>query len=170
MVSQFYGIDGKCITLWDEMKSGIIKSIPRWTRIFKEIADALLYVHNKSLLHNDIKGDNILLSNLLSEEHPVLIDFGKCRKLCNAKWYKLNDKEKERYFKEHCHLAPELINGTHCQTLASDVYSYGYLLRQCCKVSVATLGVDNPLKLMSKKCLHKNPIDRPTLHNILNQL
>lgn len=62
----------------------------------------------KELLHNDIKGDNVLLTAQISGLHPILIDFGKCRKVSNAKKYTLTSQEQRRYFKCHSHIAPEL--------------------------------------------------------------
>ena len=66
-----------------------------------EVAHALLYVYQKNFFHNDNKADNILLTNNDSGLHSVLIDFGKCRKVSNAKWYKLNANKQAKYFKEH---------------------------------------------------------------------
>lgn len=169
MISQFYGISGKCTTLRNLMKSGVVKGLQEWTRISKEIANALDYVHKQNILHNDVKGDNIVLTKESLQLHPILIDFGKCRQLSNAKWYKLNKQEKEKYCKYHCHLAPELIEGTHCQSFASDIYSFGLLLSQMCKI-LPTPCTSTQLKLISKKCSCKKPEDRPSLQHILEQL
>ena len=59
---------------------------------------------------------------------PVLIDFGKCRKVSNAKWYKLNANKQAKYFKKHWHIAPELVYGTHGQSFASDLFSFGTVM------------------------------------------
>lgn len=42
-------------------------------RIFKEIAAALKYLHEKNIAHRDIKLENIILDDKLG---PKLIDFG----------------------------------------------------------------------------------------------
>ena len=100
---QFYdGINGQCTAVWEGIQSDVIPFPVCWTRIFKEIADALLYLHSKSFLHNDIKGDNmnILLTRDVNQE------YGKSRKMKNAKQYKLKASEKHSYFKEHSHIAP----------------------------------------------------------------
>ena len=72
--------------------------------------------------------DNILLTTNDSGLPPVLIDFGKCRKVSNAKWYKLNANKQAKYFKKHWHIAPELVYGTHGQSFASDLFSFGTVM------------------------------------------
>jgi len=47
------------------------------TPILKQLLTLLEYIHNKPLLHRDIKPDNIILR--ASDEKPVLIDFGAVR-------------------------------------------------------------------------------------------
>jgi len=65
---------------------------------------------NNKVIYNDIKSDNICLVSSLTTEicvKAVIIDFGKvCGKL-----YKLSDSQKERYKKDHLHIAPDLRDG-----------------------------------------------------------
>ena len=42
-----------------------------------QLCQALRYLHSKQLLHCDIKSDNVILTNVNSVYHPMLIDFGK---------------------------------------------------------------------------------------------
>jgi serine/threonine protein kinase len=42
-------------------------------KIFREIAEALKYLHSKSIAHRDIKLENVILDEKLT---PKLIDFG----------------------------------------------------------------------------------------------
>jgi serine/threonine protein kinase len=42
-------------------------------RVFRDISSALVYLHEKNILHNDIKPGNIVSS---PGEPPILIDFG----------------------------------------------------------------------------------------------
>jgi serine/threonine protein kinase len=46
-------------------------------RIARDAASALCYLHEKQLLHRDIKPDNVLIDN---EWRPVLSDYGFARK------------------------------------------------------------------------------------------
>lgn len=55
------------------------KQAIKWLR---EIGDALSVVHRASLLHRDIKPQNILIS---ADDHAVLIDFGTAREFAEGK-------------------------------------------------------------------------------------
>ena len=40
-------------------------------------ADALLDIHSCNFLHNDLKGDNVIISGNKNNFYPVIIAFGK---------------------------------------------------------------------------------------------
>ncbi|XP_031552033.1 serine/threonine-protein kinase STY13-like [Actinia tenebrosa] len=168
LITQFHGIDGKCVTMSKAAKTACVQTSQEWTRIFKELGEALSYVHGKHILHNDIKGDNVLLTRLThdSQLHPILIDFGKARKTNNAKKYSLTLQEQKKYHKNHCHIAPELIRGTHAQSFASDVYSLGILMSSVCKSICVKADMIYSVAL---QCTHFNSKERPTLPNIINK-
>jgi len=165
LITQFHGTNGGCLTLAKAIRNSLITS-EQWIAIFKETADGLQYVHSKHILHNDIKGDNVVLTNTFENSkrfHPVLIDFGKSCTTGKAKRYILTYKEQHKYYKHHWHIAPELINGTQSQSFASDVYSLGALMSHSCKV------IDQPNQILysvSQKCMHCNPKERPYLNDI----
>ncbi|KXJ24321.1 putative L-type lectin-domain containing receptor kinase S.5 [Exaiptasia diaphana] len=80
LVTQYHGTNEGCMTISKATKTGLVKA-KCWTSIFKETAEALEYVHSKGFIHNDIKGDNVLLKSasacsLPDTLKPVLIDFG----------------------------------------------------------------------------------------------
>ena len=50
---------------------------PCWLDILKNIIKALDHVHEVSVLHNDLKSNNILLEKRQEKWNPVIIDFGK---------------------------------------------------------------------------------------------
>lgn len=56
-----------------------------WCRIVFECADALYYTHSKEYLHNDLKGDNVIINETHNSLHPVIIDFGKSTTIARAK-------------------------------------------------------------------------------------
>jgi serine/threonine protein kinase len=161
MITQFHGIDGRCVTLVSALKKTLWKKQSEWARMFKEIVDALYYVHGKGFLHNDFKGDNVILAQHSVTYHPIIIDFGKSRRIQDAKHYCLSQKEKEKYRQRYWHIAPELINGTHKQSTKSDIFSLGVLMTNVCKCHKY-----EQLSGLAKECTNDNPIERPTLVDI----
>ena len=144
-------LTGRCVTFNKAVESGVEVN---WITIFKQAADALDFVHRKGFLHNDLKGDNILLFKENEAIRPVIIDFGKCLGLTNPKRYNLTDKEQRKYKKHHRHIAPELVGGTHPQSCESDVYSYGYLLRQITRSLTTKITI---LEGISIACMRGTP-------------
>ena len=49
--------------------------------IVKKIAEGLKYLHNKGIVHRDIKAENILMSDKSDEAIPTIADFGFARRL-----------------------------------------------------------------------------------------
>ena len=164
MVTQFHGVNGKCVTLTSAQNIPLWKCLPEWARIFLETAEALQYVHDKGLLHNDIKGDNVIITKICNF-HPVLIDFGKCRTIRNAKQYKLNKQEQKNHRNRYWHIAPGLVCGTHKQSYKSDVFSFGVMMKSVC---VATKY--KQLKYISKECMNESPSNRPMLTYVQGKL
>lgn len=97
-----------------------------WLHIVSQLSDALLYLHNKNILHNDLKSDNIVIVCVSNGSFcPVIIDFGKACLVKGGKKKVLSTNEKALYYKEHYHIAPEVIEGISPQSIKSDVYSLG---------------------------------------------
>ena len=112
-------------------------------RLFAEILDAVDYLHKKGLIHNDLKPDNILVSNIGS--HIRIIDFG------------LSDKDAEYLIKRlggtDGSSAPEVIedNPDVPFTASSDVWSLGYIIR---------IMFPSRYKGIVRKCRRQKPKDR----------
>lgn len=118
LVLQFYGIGGKSTTLHEALKNRRLKKNST-ARVFYEIAETLKYMHNKSILHNDLKTNNVLMQQGNSGElHPILIDFGKSRAIAKAKGYRRGDVD---------YLAPEVKAGKR-ESTQSDIFSFGKML------------------------------------------
>ena len=125
LVTQFHGIEGCCVTFSSLVQKNIHDPQREWYRIMYECADALLFIHTKEHLHNDLKGDNVVISDFDHSLHPVIIDFGKSTTVAKGRLYRLSLREQEKYRKHHKHIAPEVVRGTHPQSPASDVYAFG---------------------------------------------
>lgn len=62
--------------------------------------DGLSYMHKLSILHNDLKVDNVVLGTTLLEcIRPCIVDFGKACKEKHAKKYCLTEEQKVIYIK-----------------------------------------------------------------------
>ena len=64
---------------------------------------------NKGFLHNDLKLDNIVIGNTMS----------------------LSDTERDVYKREHSQIAPDLRDGLVAQSILTDVYSLGRIIKSC---------------------------------------
>ena len=154
IVTQFYGSESlKPITLRGLVReeAEVTKlSFEDWLHIVTQLSDCLSYLHNTSrIIHNDIKGDNVVIvCSSTTFFSPILIDFGKACFLSDAKKKILSDEEKDRYYKEHFHIAPEVIEGTCAQSILSDVYSFGVVI-----ASIYSHTKYCPLKELAKHCL-----------------
>ncbi|OCR01832.1 serine/threonine protein kinase [Oscillatoriales cyanobacterium USR001] len=66
--------------LWEYLKNGVLSEMKALSYI-RQIGEALILVHNKGLLHRDIKPQNIMICPSLNQESfdTKLIDFGLAR-------------------------------------------------------------------------------------------
>ena len=147
-------------TLAMKLKSGISRNELRHTCC--EILKAIAFMHSKKILHNDIKSDNVIVSNTVK-----VIDFGKATLMSNPVVYNIAEGSQESvtYNTRHRHLAHELrnISGSK-QSVLTDTYSIGYLLKHAggtiCHQSIIQLG-----RMM--KC--RNPYSRISIENCLDK-
>ena len=112
-------------------------------RLLSEILDAVDYLHKKGLLHNDLKTDNILVSNI--GNHIKIIDFGFSETDAEYLTRRLGGTTEIS--------APEVLEGdTHIpSTASSDIYSIGHIIQAL---------FPNRYKSIVKQCLKDNPNDR----------
>ena len=81
------------------------------TRILIMVCNALQYLHNKDIIHNDLKADNIVPEKRTDELSPVIVDFGKVCMLANGKIHCVSKTHQEEYMRRHGHIAPEIVKG-----------------------------------------------------------
>ncbi|KAG8903411.1 hypothetical protein FRB99_003341 [Tulasnella sp. 403] len=95
-------------------------SIQQQTLKIRQTADALKYLHEQKIIHGDIKGSNILLSN---STHALLCDFGMSRMVGEATKSQLKGGGSYRW------MPPEISDGKP-KSFQSDVFSFGLTIYQ----------------------------------------
>ena len=86
-----------------------------WVILCAQLMEVIRYLHEEpSILHNEIKGDNILLTRALQPEEDcqyqiVLIDFGKAMKIAESRRYHLTLFKQSEYIRKCPHIPPEVI-------------------------------------------------------------
>lgn len=158
LVMKFYSVGGKRLTLHkhlqDHYKSHLNKPIKQWAHILVGVCNGLIAIHQKGYLHNDLKCDNVVLSDCIPSSGispsvwPIIVDFGKARCMQSPRRYKLTEIEKKEYHEKYSHLAPELVSGLCPQSASTDVYSLGHIIKK-----VAIVVHQNPeLKKIADAC------------------
>ena len=127
-----FNVQMESLTIHTSLKSTHLTKA-NWKQVLLGCISALCYLVKKQVIHNDIKADNVLVEYLAPEYkqcRSVLIDFGKACCVSEAKLYHLSPEEKEKYKVFHPQIAPEVHNGIHKQSFASDIYSFGRIMQR----------------------------------------
>ncbi|XP_054754437.2 proto-oncogene serine/threonine-protein kinase mos-like [Lytechinus pictus] len=110
-----------------------------WFAIIMDIISGIKAMHEKGLLHNDLKANNILLQWDLEDQrwHAFIIDMGKVSTQTIPLKLKGLPKEELEGYKQGIlfpHLAPEYILDLQPMSVQTDIYSLGVLLARIDKV------------------------------------
>ena len=154
VVTQFHGVNETSVTLHQAAKNKIITPT-ECVHLFVKICSALEHVHSKGFLHNDIKSNNVVLDQTVSEQYPpVLIDFGRSTRIRSAATITVN--ERKTHEKSACvksYLAPEVIK---CRQYSPAIYSMGQML----KAIATTMGFYDKVRVDVKTTTNKEPSHR----------
>ena len=86
LVLQHLAVEGSSVTLSKPAATGIIADVTECAEIRRQICEVLLFMHKRGYLHNDLKGNNVVLDG--ASHKAFVIDFGKSRKIAKAKLMK----------------------------------------------------------------------------------
>ena len=143
IVMQFEGIQNngsqpQPLTLHQELQKGDILHGMDWISVCMQLSEAVRYLHfDVQILHNDIKPDNVLLSNMHRKPNQsqiplsifaVLTDFGKATLVDSGKRYSLcpiDQADYNSHLDVSFYLAPEVISGESKQSRQSDMFAVG---------------------------------------------
>ena len=121
IVLQFHGTGNKSLTLHRVLRKKMM-NIKRTATVFKDLAETLHYIHNKGLLHNDLKTNNVIMHcGEKGNFFPIIIDFGKSKYQGNVQGYKRTT--------DSDYIATEVKLGAP-ESTASDMFSFGKMLEK----------------------------------------
>ena len=127
LVSYFYGIHDTSCTLHRALHSGsIFLMYLSAVKIMLKVCRAVEHLHSKQFLHRDIKSNNIVLTKVNFDYHPLRIDFGKGISVSEAHMRRktLNLQEQAEYRRRYRHIALEIVKGQ-APSCLSDIYYVG---------------------------------------------
>ncbi|OHT05522.1 hypothetical protein TRFO_26730 [Tritrichomonas foetus] len=155
------------------------------------ITDVIKMIHEREIIHGDIKPQNILIDARRNGFEPLVADFGNARFLKDGKAY--------ISYGTKYYIAPEVMAGE-SPSKASDIFAFGILLYQMSQgvhsmnikaESSGNSGDDNenvlnfydeiitelsqpddeaPIKSLIVQCIDKNAKNRPTAEEIINRI
>lgn len=138
-----------------------------WRNILAGTASALVYLYNCGILHNDLKCDNVVLSDSSGGGCTgVTIDFGKACYNEKGQKYSLSRSEQQRYLRKYLQIPPDVISGVSMQSHASDIYAFGRIIRA---VNTEKLSIPYFQSLI-KLSLETDATKRPTAKDIYTSL
>lgn len=163
MVTLFYGIDKSKTTLQrvldKENEAGMKLNKKQSLLIIKKLCETLMFLRSHSILHNDIKSDNVVLYKDEEGLKPILIDFGKACSVKEAhdkRLKKLSPETKRVYRERHSHIAPEIVEGIAAQSTATDVFSFGKVIikigKSCEDEAILKIGEISAQENIAKRC------------------
>lgn len=186
LVMQFHGLGCLSYTLSKTLSTdGFQLDGQVWLRLCAQMVEAIRYLHNEAgVLHNDIKGTNILLSQSVStepdpelgDEHVrmqvVVIDFGMATLIGENKRLRLTENDKAHYRIKCPHIAPEVIEGEHQLSTQSDIFSLGSVLYKCIDFGCFNKlpAVKSAITSLAGKCHAIDFHSRPKTATILEEL
>jgi serine/threonine-protein kinase len=95
--------------------------------LFIPICDALKTLHNAGMIHRDIKGSNIIVTNHAAKQRPVVVDFGLAKHLLDAESTNAKLTQTGETMGSPPYMSPEQFSGCDLDARC-DIYSLGCLM------------------------------------------
>jgi serine/threonine protein kinase len=170
IVMSYINVLNKSVTLFAMLYENlrlISFSSQQCSDMLVDLCRGVQYVHSSGFLHNDLKLDNVVLGNSLSGKlKPYIIDFGKACPVTKGRTYSLSNAEINMYKKEHPQIAPDLRDGHVKQSVSSDLFSLGRIMKRCNSVVIHS----TELSPLIRQALSYHCRDRPSIEAILSLL
>lgn len=132
-------------------------SIWNMVAIAEDLVRGVSIIHDFGLLHNDIKGDNILLEHRGERWHGVIIDMGLVTTMAYTEQRSFSDLIPESQRLKFPHIAPELLGSPGSQVSAStDIFAVGVQLNM-----IGQFIDDDELVTVGEHCCENEPYLRP---------
>lgn len=140
--------------------------VRRAVRISEQIASALLAAHNASIVHRDLKSDNVFLTDKDDAlDHVKVLDFGISR------FMKLEDRQRNMVMGTPEFMAPEQITNPDSVDKRADVYALGVILYEMLTARRPFSNEDDPRALMHRIVTEPPPpLMRPEVPEGLSRL
>ena len=108
----------------------------QWLHILGECCDGFKYLHSLDIIHCDIKSDNIMLMPDKNQVlNPKIGDFNKARYLSKSMTKAvLPHPLRDLYKRMHPQNDPGMYDGLYPYCKETDIYSFGFMLKQMVKV------------------------------------
>ncbi|KAJ8024528.1 Serine/threonine-protein kinase mos [Holothuria leucospilota] len=137
-------------------------------RVALRVCEALRDLHNRKLLHCDLKVDNVMLEpGFVRKDNPKVkvIDFGASVKMDDQPFYQYNTREQILWIlKWSSHVAPEVVRGEKPYNISSEVYGLGVILKD---ISFRFRGF---LWKLGEECTDADYRKRPSVEDVIQRI
>ena len=166
-MTSLYTVEGKSLALHVAIEScAMVLEKQNGIKFLYQAATAFSYIYDNGYLHNDVKGSNIVLDDMQSEDvQAYLIDFGKACHQTKGKQYFLSAGKHMEYKVKHPHIALDLRIGLIMQCVQTNVFGIGRVIGKMCKTQIPA-----ELNEIASHCLAPASKDRPGMSEVTQAL